>query len=905
MLNMQMNSALSPSPTISRMATALNARRCIIACVCLLIIAAALRFYNLSDNSLWFDEAKAAINSRGALSELVVNTRHENSSPILYPLALWAIQKAASTEFSVRLIPAAASALTVAALLFLMPRLGVPLRAAFIAALLAALSAAAIEHAQDVREYSVDALCAVLMIAGLLQYLRNGGKTLLCATLFAAPLLQYGLILFGGAVIGAAALAPATAPQTLGYGAQRSYAAAVWRRIRQRIDLLLPIACFGAACAISWELTTKYQWVDGGWGGDYYLAKYYYQSGFDIAAIADFAIGRTWDLLIYHMPPSIATAALIVFGALLLLSLKRRRFNALAPLCLLALGIALCAALASAYPLGDVRQCLYLGPIVFLAVGCAFHSLVEAVPALARSASAAALTAAACGAIAFAAYADIQQRNVYHSDGNIKRIFAILEEREQAGDAVYVSAWEFPLVTFYKREKPDNYYYGREVCWESSGRECVSEVFNEMLSAFGSSKRIWMLHTEAVSVPKEMAEYAPEIAVDEIASYGWTTLHLIAGHEKLAASIHQEWLDMNAPAENPVYMSSDSPYNLYIQDNALYYAKQPCAPNDTEDRFFLHIYPEDEADLPADRRQYGFAHLDFDFREYGLLADGKCVARRELPEYPIDRIHTGQSAYSDGSVTWKVKLPFIYERTNVREALSTSALIAASTYDIYTQDNALYYAKQPCAPNDTEDHFFLHIYPENEADLPAHRRRHGFAHLDFGFRNYGLLAEGKCVARRELPEYPIDHIHTGQFIYPDGAVTWDVKLPFNPFNSKEWLNMYDEVVSAAPNIAVDYNLYVQDDAVYYAKQPCAAADIEKRFFLNIYPKDVNDIQLDTHRQYGYEILGFEFHDYGFLASGKCLIRRELPDYPIDRIHTGQFIYPDGGITWEWELLLNR
>ena len=888
------------------MAAALNFRRlCIIACVCLLIVAAALRFYNLSDNSLWYDEAKAAVNARGAFSEVVVNTRHENSSPILYPIALWAVQKAASTDLSVRLMPAAASALMVGALLLLMPRLGVPRRAAFIAALLAALSAAAIEHAQDTREYSVDALCAVLMIAGLLQYLRGGGKALLCAALLAAPLLQYGLILFGGAVIGAAAFAPAAAPQTLDDGAHRSYAAAVWRRVRQRIDLLLPIACFGAACAISWELTTKYQWVEGGWGGTYYLAKYYYQGGFDVAAVAEFAIGRTWDLLIYHMPPSIAVAALVAFGALAALSARRRRgVNALALLCMLALGVALCAALVSAYPLGDVRQCLYFGPLIFLAAGYAFHSLVEAVPALARNASAAALTVAACVAIAFAAYADIQQRSVYHSDGNIKRIFAILEEREQAGDAVYVSAWEFPIVTFYKRQKPANYYYGRTVCWESSGRGCVSEVFDEMFSAFGSSKRIWMLHTEAVSVPKEMAEYAPEIAVDEIASYGWTTLHLIAGHEKLAASIHQEWLDMNAPAENPVYMSSDSPYNLYIQDNALYYDKQPCAPNDTEDRFFLHIYPEDEAELPAARRQYGFAHLDFDFREYGLLAEGKCVARRELPEYPIDRIHTGQSAYSDGSVTWKVKLPFIYERTNVREALSTSALIAASTYDIYTQDNALYYAKQPCAPNDTEDHFFLHIYPENEADLPAHRRRHGFAHLDFGFRNYGLLAEGKCVARRELPEYPIDHIHTGQFIYPDGAVTWDVKLPFNSFNSKEWLDMYDEVVSAAPNIAVDYSLYVQDNALYYAKRPCAAADIEERFFLNIYPEDEADLT-DFYRQYGFEILDFEFRDYGFLASGKCLIRRALPDYPIDRIHTGQFVYPDGGITWEWELPLKR
>ena len=906
MLNMQMNSALSSSPTLRRMAAALNARRYIIACVCLLIVATALRFYNLSENSLWFDEAKAAINSRGALSELVVNTRHENSSPILYPLALWAVQKAASTEFSVRLIPAAASALTVAALLFLMPRLGVPRRAAFIAALLAALSAAAIEHAQDVREYSVDALCAVLMIAGLLQYLRNGGKTLLCATLFAAPLLQYGLILFGGAVIGAAALAPAVGRQAADGGAGQSYAVGVWRHIRRRIDLLLPIACFGAACALSWELTTKYQWVDGGWGGDYYLAKYYYQSGFDIAAIAEFAIGRTWDLLIYHMPPSIAMAALIVFGALAALSARRRRISAFALLCALALGVALCAALVSAYPLGDVRQCLYLGPIVFLAVGGAFHSLVGDVGALARRASAAAaLTVAACGGIAFAAYGDIQQRNVYHSDDNIKRIFAILEERAQEGDGVYVSAWEFPLVTFYKREKPANYYYGREVCWESSGRGCVDEVFDEMFSAFGGSRRIWMIHTESVTVQQEMAAYAPEIMVDEVASYGWTTLHLITGYEELAAGIHQEWLDMNAPAENTVYLDSDSTYSLYIQNNALYYDKRPCAPNDTADHFFLHIYPEDAADLPG-RPRHGFANLDFEFHEYGLLTDGKCVARRELPEYPIDRIHTGQFVDQDKSVTWEAEIPFtlIKARLHMRDELSTAALIAAAEYDIYLQDNALYYAKQPCAPEDAEERFFLLLFPEDTADLPTAQRQQGYANIDFDFYDYGFLVDGRCFIRRELPEYPIDRIQAGQYIYPDGPTTWETKFPFNPFNSEEWLAMYDEAVSAAPNIAVDYSLYVQDNALYYAKRPCDAADIQERFFLNVYPEDEAYLP-DFYRQYGYEILDFEFRDYGFLASGKCLIRRALPDYPIDRIHTGQFIYPDGGITWEWELPLNR
>ena len=117
------------------------------ACVVLLVAAAGLRFHDLSEHWLRFDEAAAANYSRGALSEVISNTRYSNSSPILYPLVLYAVQKVESTIFSVRIVPATASVLIVAVMLFLLPRLGVARGAAFLAGLLATLSVAAIEHA--------------------------------------------------------------------------------------------------------------------------------------------------------------------------------------------------------------------------------------------------------------------------------------------------------------------------------------------------------------------------------------------------------------------------------------------------------------------------------------------------------------------------------------------------------------------------------------------------------------------------------------------------------------------------------------------------------------------------------------------------------------------------------------
>ena len=643
------------------MSAAVNARRYAIAGVCLLIVAVSLRFYNLSDHSLRFDEAKAALNAGGAFSEVLLYTRDANTSPILYPLALWAVQKAASTDFSVRFVPAAGSALTVAALLFVMPRVGVARRTAFLAALLAALSAVAIEHAQDAREYSLDALCAVLMIAGLLQYRRNGGKALLCGALAVGPLLQYGLILFGVAALGAAVLtsaASSASAQAAVGGGWRTGVAAVWGRLRPRLGLLLPIACFGAACAITWLLTARYQWTADARGGYSFLAAYYYRGDFDAAAMAEFAINRVWDLLIYHLPPIAAAAALVAVAV----AQRFRRFDTVALLCAFALGVALCASLTGAYPLGDIRQCLYLGPLIFLAVGGAFHSLgVDMAAAWRRRWVAPALTAAVVGAIAVAGANDILQRDVYNSSENyIKLIFAILDERAQEGDAVYVSQWEVPLVTFYKKERPHNYFYGRVVCWESSGRGCVSGVFAEMFGAFGDAPRIWMIHTASVETQKELIERSPEMRVEEVVSRGWTTLHLITGHEKYAADVAESGLAMYETA------TSATPfpplYNLHIQDHTLHYSKQPCAPADTELRFFLHIHPWDVNDLRESRRIHGFDNLDFDFHEHGSLADNRCDIRRALPEYPINRIDTGQfiwdASTSSGWNIWEVEIPY-------------------------------------------------------------------------------------------------------------------------------------------------------------------------------------------------------------------------------------------------------
>ena len=100
-----------------------------------------------------------------------------------------------------------------------------------------------------------------------------------------------------------------------------------------------------------------------------------------------------------------------------------------------------------------------------------------------------------------------------------------------------------------------------------------------------------------------------------------------------------------------------SDFDVYVREDALVYAKDPCARADTKAMFFLHLYPVDVNDLPDHRKQYGFDNLDFDFESHGEIFDDKCLAEAPLPAYGISEIGTGQYVPGEGQV-WKEKFLF-------------------------------------------------------------------------------------------------------------------------------------------------------------------------------------------------------------------------------------------------------
>ena len=221
-------------------------------------------------------------------------------------------------------------------------------------------------------------------------------------------------------------------------------------------------------------------------------------------------------------------------------------------------------------------------------------------------------------------------------------------------------------------------------------------------------------------------------------------------------------------------------FEIYIHNGLLYYLNADCEPP-TENpniRVFLHFFPVGSADLPADGRERGFENADFRFNKHAAFFDGKCIHKQPLPDYPIARIRTGQLA--KGELIWRADIDLagraaaqaLYEGI---AAGDYGQPVAQSDFDLYISGNTLTYLKASCAEGDTDARFFLHIIPADLADLPVDRRERGFENLDFQFADHGADIGGKCVVERDLPDYAIERIRTGQFVGGEGQL-WGVEF---------------------------------------------------------------------------------------------------------------------------------
>ena len=229
-----------------------------------------------------------------------------------------------------------------------------------------------------------------------------------------------------------------------------------------------------------------------------------------------------------------------------------------------------------------------------------------------------------------------------------------------------------------------------------------------------------------------------------------------------------------------------SQYDVYLTENNLIYTREECSGDDLA-AFFLFLDPAEVADLPEWRLQYGFDNLGFDFRRYGMQVDGVCLVNAPLPGYAITRIRTGQLIETDGNFEhlWEEEIPtdLSFDEMLARVDLQKAALpprdylamlaadrepLIRADYDVYLVANRLIYAREQCRPEAAPATFFLHVYPSDPDTLPEVFQESGFDNRDFEFSQYGVQADGMCLANVPLPPQDIVRIRTGQFVKVGG-----------------------------------------------------------------------------------------------------------------------------------------
>ena len=371
--------------------------------------------------------------------------------------------------------------------------------------------------------------------------------------------------------------------------------------------------------------------------------------------------------------------------------------------------------------------------------------------------------------------------------------------------------------------------------------------------------------------------------------YGVPIISILDERAESEAAYRAAYARASAP------LASAGGFEIYDDGDRLIYIKEPCGEADTLGTFAWRIIPANPEE--ADRR--GFERR-FEFRAYGAAFDGKCLMSFPVPGYEIAAIEAAQWADGDGeSPLWSVSVPLAKSPAEYAAALSAlpAAPDARAEFDIYADGDRLIYVKSPCAKGDDAiGRFGLTVFPANIADLPQRARAAGGESetLYFQFHRYGAVFDGKCVVIRNLPGYRMSHVETGRIADRRTPPLWSAEIRFDGYYDR--FRRALAALPAEPSARAGFDMYLNLDerTLIYAKSPCAEGDVRGRFFLSVFPVDPSDVETENReRDQLHNSLNFTFNDYGGVFDGKCAAIRELPDYPIASIETGQWTSDEG------------
>ena len=224
-----------------------------------------------------------------------------------------------------------------------------------------------------------------------------------------------------------------------------------------------------------------------------------------------------------------------------------------------------------------------------------------------------------------------------------------------------------------------------------------------------------------------------------------------------------------AAAKKSERIASAGGFDIYRSGESLIYIKEAGGEEDARGRIDLNIAPLRSGEDGAARESRRF-HL----RSAAALFDGKVLIAAALPNYPILAIETSLRLGGEDAAQWSADVDF-YAAALSKPPSGLAA--SAGGFDLYADGGTLTYVKRQCAEGDTRGRFFLSIFPADPSDLSQYARDAGREHeaLNFDFARYGAIVDGGCAIIRNLPDYAIKRIETGQWLSGEGEL-WSVRI---------------------------------------------------------------------------------------------------------------------------------
>ena len=235
--------------------------------------------------------------------------------------------------------------------------------------------------------------------------------------------------------------------------------------------------------------------------------------------------------------------------------------------------------------------------------------------------------------------------------------------------------------------------------------------------------------------------------------------------------------------------------------------------------------------------------------------------------------------------------------------------IVRGVWDVYWEADAnrLIYVKAPCAWEQERvgAELFLQITPVvGVARAAAFTYRKWEASGDGAYARLNPFVRqigDACGFIRSLP-WPVAAFRTGQ-TGPVGS-RWqaagirDTDGALVAVADRARRTVQATLRRDVPALRAAFHVYLDPDAVILARQPCAAADLQSKFFLHVVPFEYQDLPVPRQAA-GFDNLDFYFPGFAVRLDERCWARIPLPAYGRAQLRIGQFA--ETGSLWRAEI----